>query len=124
GAIPRVRGREGEIEHDGSYLSYDNPQDLAGAWEVLYYVAGWLLSRVWSHSRRHNMTDQEWDFIVQHNHSPSSAGAIERDPILNAMVGEVDARNDPVDGAGLLFPTLAWYEFVFHAENGIYHFLR
>ncbi|CAM9858149.1 unnamed protein product, partial [Pylaiella littoralis] len=87
-------------------------------------VAGWLLSRVWSHSRRHNIPDQEWDFIVQHNHSPSSAGAIERDPILKDMVGEVDARNDPVNGAGLLFPTLAWYEFVFHAENGIYHFLR
>ncbi|CAB1108721.1 unnamed protein product [Ectocarpus sp. CCAP 1310/34] len=52
---------------------------------------------------------KEWDFIVQHNHSPSSAGAIERDPILKDMVGEVDARNDPAAGAGLLFPTLAWY---------------
>ncbi|CAB1116607.1 unnamed protein product [Ectocarpus sp. CCAP 1310/34] len=92
--------------------------------KVLYYIAGWLLSKAWSRKRRHNIPDQEWDFIVQHNHSPSSAGAIERDPILQDMVGEVDARNDPVNGAGLLFPTLAWYEFVFHVENGIYHFLR
>ncbi|CAM9771149.1 unnamed protein product, partial [Pylaiella littoralis] len=30
---------------------------------ILYYVAGWLLSRVWSHSRRHNIPDQEWEII-------------------------------------------------------------
>ncbi|CAM9461927.1 unnamed protein product [Scytosiphon promiscuus] len=90
---------------------------------VLYYISGYVLSKVWTHKRRRNLSNPEWDDVVTSNHSKCSAAAIERNPELVHMVGVVDQRNDPVNGAGLLYPTLEWFEFVFALENGYYHIL-
>ncbi|CAN0329403.1 unnamed protein product [Pylaiella littoralis] len=49
---------------------------------------------------------------------------IRLDPVLADLVGLVEARNDAIRGTGLLFPTLAWYEFISFVENGFYHILQ
>ncbi|CAN0013093.1 unnamed protein product [Pylaiella littoralis] len=91
---------------------------------VLYYISGWLLSKAWTHQRRHNLRQPEWWSMVRHNHSGSNAAAIRLDPVLADLVGLVEARNDTVRGTGLLFPTLAWYEFIFFVVNGFYHIVQ
>ncbi|CAN0000939.1 unnamed protein product [Pylaiella littoralis] len=91
---------------------------------VLYYISGWLLSKAWTHQRRHNLRQPEWLWMVRHNHSGSSAAAIRLDPVLADLVGLVEARNDTVRGTGLHFPTLAWYEFIYFVENGFYHIVQ
>jgi len=89
---------------------------------VLYYVGGWILSRMWAIFRRRGLPSC-WMQVVDKNHSKSKEAAVEKVRRVEPMTWLVCQRNDAKHGAGLLFPTLEWFEFLFAVENGYFHFL-
>lgn len=91
--------------------------------QILYYIAGYVASRAWTHQRRHKLSP-DWERVVLHNTFRSSAEAIARQPMLRDFVAVVDQKNDLRLGPGLLYPTLEWVEFMFALERGYFHFLK
>lgn len=88
---------------------------------VLYYIGGWLMSKVWQYQFRNGIPQGEWMWFVMRNHSKSAAAAVELDPALKGMTDLVEARNDPVNGAGLLFVSLRFYDFLLTVESAYAH---
>ncbi|CAM9437215.1 unnamed protein product, partial [Hapterophycus canaliculatus] len=91
--------------------------------KVLYFVAGWLLSKVWKHVRRRNIKEKEWMDIVDHKKHPNGQTAVETEGVLEGLVEEVQRRNDEVNGAGLLFVKAVFFELVYCLEVGYFHVL-
>ncbi|CAM9393602.1 unnamed protein product [Pylaiella littoralis] len=60
-------------------------------------------------------------WFVMRNHSKSAAAALELDPELKGMTDLVEARNDPVNGAGLLFVSHRFYDFLLTVESAYAH---
>ncbi|CAB1097528.1 unnamed protein product [Ectocarpus sp. CCAP 1310/34] len=92
-------------------------------------VGDWILSRgihvvAWKHMDRAGIEDMEWGWFIPRHHSKSSAAAIETDAHLSNLVAGVDKRIDLKNGAGLLFVSLDFYNFVLMLENGYYHVLH
>ncbi|CAN0332563.1 unnamed protein product, partial [Ectocarpus sp. 4 AP-2014] len=50
--------------------------------KVLYYISGWLLSKVWTHVRRRKIKEREWMSFVDLNKSDSARAAVEKDEEL------------------------------------------
>ncbi|CAN0257999.1 unnamed protein product, partial [Pylaiella littoralis] len=90
---------------------------------VLYYIAGWLASRVWTHQRRHNLSP-DWVRVVRHNTYQSSQEAIAHEPVLRDFVEVVDRKNDLKNGPGLLCSTMDWFELTYALEGAYFHFLK
>ena len=92
----------------------------------MYYPAGWLLSRVWQYQIRNGITKGEWTWLVLRNHPKSinSAAALELDPGLKDMTHLVEARNDPVNGAGLLFVRHRFFNILVTVESVYEHVLQ
>lgn len=61
-------------------------------------------------------------FVDRHKYS-SAQDAIRCEGELTDVVREVDRRNEPKGGTGLLFPTKVFLEFVLTLESGYYHIL-
>lgn len=91
--------------------------------KVLYFIAGWLLSRVWKHIRKRRLQGTEWMDVVDSNKHADGKSAVQKELILRELVGEVERRNDAVNGAGLLFVTVDFFEFVYSLEVGYFHIL-
>ncbi|CBJ31948.1 expressed unknown protein [Ectocarpus siliculosus] len=91
--------------------------------KVLYYISGWLLSKVWTHVRRQKIEEREWVSFVDLNKSASAGAAVEKDKELEHLVGEVKRRHDEINGAGLLFATKVFFEFTYALEIGYFHIL-
>lgn len=83
-----------------------------------------MLNRAWPYQRRNGIKAKEWTWFIRRHHSKSSATAVEIDEKVSHVVGVVEARNDPANGAGLLFVDLVSYNFMLMLENGYYHILH
>ena len=56
------------------------------------------------HARRTRFVGPEWLYVVNMKVFHSKDAAVETEPELRVLVGEVDARNGLVNGRGLLCP--------------------
>lgn len=91
---------------------------------VLYFISGWILSRILTRVKRHSFMSAKWLDVVNTNVFHSSERAVEFEPELSDLVGEVDSRNDTVNGRGLLYPRMRFFDFVLTLESGYFHILK
>lgn len=92
--------------------------------QVLYFLAGWLLSSALSHVKRHKAVGITFcPFVNSHKHA-GAADFVRAHPELAGLESEVHRRNVPFRGLSLLFADAAFYNFVLTLETGYYDALK
>lgn len=69
--------------------------------KTLHHIAGWTLSKMFTHVKRHRILGRDWCPFVNRHHFKSEERAVSSDHTLRDLVGEVQARNELYNGPGL-----------------------